>query len=278
MSRMPAHLAGSGGNGSGRRRTISSRVRSVSSAVEQVQPDAGAEPARADAEAGEPDDVDRAAAERAAPQRREAAARVDRAAPAVREADPLELREGREEVLGQPVERRRALVALGRHAAGEVVDRVVAAPEDPAVVGLAVVVEQVRDVGESLPAVPADRRALLRRQRLGHQHVVVDGHDVAPDRAHERRERAGREQRAAREHATPGRLGAHARAVAASAVTGVPSQIRAPAASAARARPQHSRAGSTSAETSRVHSPPRYVGEFTCARTAGPSSSSASQP
>ena len=114
VSRIPAQRAGSGGNGSGRRRTISSRVRSVSAPSSRSSADARAEAARADAEAGEADDVDRAAAERPAPQRREAAAGVDRAAPAVREAEPLELREGREEVLGEAVERGRALVALGR--------------------------------------------------------------------------------------------------------------------------------------------------------------------
>ena len=52
------------------------------------------------------------------------------------------------------------------------------------------------------------------RQRLRDEHVVVDGHDVAADRADERRERARGQQRVAGEHAAGGRLGAHPRAVA----------------------------------------------------------------
>ena len=117
-------------------------------------------------------------------------------------------------MLGQQRERRGALVALRADAAAEVVDRVVAAPEDPVVVGLAVVVELVGEVGEALAPAPADRVALRRRQRLGDEHVVVDRHDVAADRAHERREGARGQQRAAGEHAAAGRVRAHAGAVA----------------------------------------------------------------
>ena len=80
---------------------------------------------------------------------------------------------------------------------------------------LAVVVELVREVGEALAPAPADRVALGLRQRLGDQHVVVDGDDVAPDRPHERRKRARRQQRGARPHgrAAGGRR-AHAAGVA----------------------------------------------------------------
>ena len=55
----------------------------------------------------------------------------------------------------------------------------------------------------------------------------------------------------------------------ASAVTGVPSQIRAPAASAARASPQHSRTGSTSARRRRASTARRGTSaSSTCARIA----------
>ena len=64
--------------------------------------------------------------------------------------DALELRERREEVLGQHRERRGPLVELVAQAVAPVVDRVVAAPEDAVVLGQAVVVELVAGVADAL--------------------------------------------------------------------------------------------------------------------------------
>ena len=76
-------------------------------------------------------------------------------------------------------------------------------------------------------------------ERLGHQHVVVDRHDVAADGAHQRREGAGGQDRAARPHAAVRRRGhdAGARRVAAPS-TGVRSCSTTPSAVAASARPR----------------------------------------
>ena len=64
------------------------------------------------------------------------------------------------------------------------VDRVVAAPQDPAVGGRPVVVELVAEVADALPGRPSDRGAHALVERLGHEHVVVDRRDVPADRAH----------------------------------------------------------------------------------------------
>ena len=85
-----------------------------------------------------------------------------------------------------------------RHAA--LVDRVVAAEQDPAVVGAAVVVELVAHVADALAAGPPDRVPLRGRERLGDDDVVVDRHDVVREAAQQRRERVGREHHAAGAH------------------------------------------------------------------------------
>ena len=164
-------------------------------AVEQVERDAGAEPARSHAQPGVADRVHRPAAERAAERDAEAAAGVDRAAPRVRDRDPLERRERLQQVPLEQRERLRPPVELRVvDPVAEVVDGVVAAEQDPAVGRQAVVVELVPAVGDPLPVRPADRPALLGGERLGHERVVVDGRDEPPDRARERRIGAGGEQ------------------------------------------------------------------------------------
>ena len=198
MSWITPVRSGSGGNGSGRRRTIASAVASRRASVEQVERDPAAEAAGADAEAGVAERVGDAAAERRAEEHREAAAGVDRAAPAMAEAQALELRERREEVLRELGERRLVVVELRADRPAVAVDRVVAAPQDPAVGGQPVVVELVADVADALPAGPADRGAHALVERLGHQRVVVDRRDVAADRAHQRRVGARGQQDAAR--------------------------------------------------------------------------------
>ena len=74
-------------------------------------------------------------------------------------------------------------VELRSDPAAAMVDRVVPAPQDPVVGREPEVVELVVRVGQSLPPLPPDRRALSRRQRLGHERVVVDGHERRPEPA-----------------------------------------------------------------------------------------------
>ena len=102
-------------------------------AVEQVERHARAEARGRHAQAGVAGGVGDAAAEGGPEEHREAAAGVDRAAPAVGEAQALELRERREEVLRQRRERRLVDVVLGTDRAAPAVDGVVAAPQDPRV-------------------------------------------------------------------------------------------------------------------------------------------------
>ena len=82
---MPTAAAGSGGNGSGRLRTISSSVRSVALAGEQVEHDVAGEPRGGDAEPGESGRVGDAALAGGAEERAELRRGVDRAGPAMRE-------------------------------------------------------------------------------------------------------------------------------------------------------------------------------------------------
>ena len=72
---------GSGGNGNGRLRTISSSVRGVGVAVEQVEAHVGGEPRRADTQPGEPVDVGHPAAAGQPPVRAEPGVGVDRRRP-----------------------------------------------------------------------------------------------------------------------------------------------------------------------------------------------------
>src|SRR5580692_1462463 len=125
------------------------------------------------------------------PERAEAAARVDRAAPSVREAEPLELREGGEEVAGKLVEGPRALFELETDAIPEVVDGVVAAPENSRVRGEPVVVELVAAVADALPVCPADGRPLRAREWFGDEHIVVHRKGERPEPAQERPVRIG---------------------------------------------------------------------------------------
>jgi hypothetical protein len=112
------------------------------------------------------------------------------------EANALQLREGLEEVARQQREGGGPLFQLSCDGVAVVVYGVIAAPQDPVVVGQPVVVKLVGGVEQALPATPAERRHSLRRQRLGHQHVVVHGCDVAADVADQRREAVGGEHHA----------------------------------------------------------------------------------
>ena len=72
-------------------------------------------------------------------------------------------------------------------AVARVVDRVVAAPQDAPVLRRPVVVELVARVADALAPAPADRRPLRVRERLGHEDVVVHGHDVVREPSQQRR-------------------------------------------------------------------------------------------
>src|SRR4029453_18678880 len=115
-----------------------------------------AETAPPHTEAREPDHVDGAAAVGASERHAEAAARVDRSAPPVGEANALELREGGDEVAGQRLESLRPLVEVRAEAVAKGVDGVVTAPEDPVVARQPVVVELIAGVGGPLPVLPPD--------------------------------------------------------------------------------------------------------------------------
>ena len=85
------------------------------------------------------------------------------------EAEPLELREGLEEVLGEHVVGLGPLLEGRVDPAAVVVDRVVPAPQDPVVAGEPVVVELVAAVADALrgpasrsrPAAPADSGSVI---------------------------------------------------------------------------------------------------------------------
>ena len=143
--------------------------------VREVEGGARTEAACADAEAGEADDVHRPPAERLPEGHAEAAARVDCTAPPVREPDSLQLREGGEEVPGQHLEGLRPLVEMRPQAVAEVVDGVVAAPEDAVVARQPVVMELVAGVGGALAVLPTHRRRAAPRK-------------AAPSRARSRRQ------------------------------------------------------------------------------------------
>ena len=133
--------------------------------VEQVERDVGAEPGRRDAEAGVAQGVGHASVVRRPEERREPGARVDDAGPAVREPEPLELRERREE-LGREQVVGAALLEAAVDPAAEAVDRVVPAPQDPVVAGQPVVVEQVRRRRRRPAGRPSRPTPSARRQRL----------------------------------------------------------------------------------------------------------------
>ena len=162
-SRRPASAAARAGTGSAARSRAGAagdprRGRRMKSRTTPRGPAAGP-----DAQPRVAERVGHAAAHRLAERDREPRGRVDRAAPAVREA------RGRRAAgtPGRTAPRAcskvcRSLVELRRDPAAEVVDRVVAAPQDPVVGGEPEVVELVVRVGQALAPRPADRLPLRR--------------------------------------------------------------------------------------------------------------------
>ena len=136
-------------------------------------------------------------------ERAEPGAGVDHSRPAVREPDALELRERRGEVPGQGLEGLGPVVVTGVDRAAVVVDRVVPAPQDPAVRGEPVVVELVAGVGDPDARVPPQCRELLLGERLGRQHVVIDRHHPPGVAAQRPGEDVGREHHVLRPHHSP---------------------------------------------------------------------------
>ena len=116
----------------------------------------------------------------------------------MRESHTVELREGGEEVACELVEGGAALLELDVDAVAEVVDGVVAAPENPRVGGQTVVVKLIAAVADALSMRPADRCQLRGRQWLGDEHVVVDGEDERTQPREQRPIRIGRQRHAAR--------------------------------------------------------------------------------
>ncbi len=164
VMRTASHRSGSGGNGSGLRRTIASPVRSVRRPSSRSSATAGPEAGRGHAEPGVADGIGHASTEGRAEDRGEAAGRVDRAAPAMAEAETLELREGLRRSARRAVRWEASFCSrLGVDPTAEVIDRVVATPQDAPVVGGSVVVEEVARIGHALAFGPADRSPLRRR-------------------------------------------------------------------------------------------------------------------
>ena len=176
-------------------------------AVEQIEHDLGPEPRRGHAETRVAEAVRHLPLHGGAPELAEAGRGVDHPAPRVAELHAGQLREGGEEVLGQLRPRLRALLELLRHLAAEVVDGVVATPQDPVVLREPVVVELVGHVGEALSAHPTDRRPLVRRQGLRRERVVVDRRDVVLHAPQQRREGVGAQRDLARADTAEGRRG-----------------------------------------------------------------------
>ena len=106
-------------------------------------------------------------------------------------------------MLGQRRERLLVDVVAGINRTAVAVDGLVAAPEDPIVVGQSVIVEPVAGVADPLPVPPADLIELLTRERLADQHVVVDRDDVAAELPAQRRKRVGGEQDPGRTDLSP---------------------------------------------------------------------------
>ena len=111
---MPIAAAGSGGKGSGRSRTMRSDGALGRDAVEQVEHHLAGEAGRGDTETGETGRVRDLVLAGAAEERAEPRARVDRTRPAMREPQALELREHREEVARELLERLGAVLVLRR--------------------------------------------------------------------------------------------------------------------------------------------------------------------
>ena len=171
---------------------------------------------------------------------------------------PSSCGEGLEEVLGQPQERLRVAVQPVVGAPAVVVDRVVAAPEDPPVVGHPVVVEQVAGVGRRRAGRPS------RRPRAAPRSAARSS---ARSRRPARRTTTAGAAAAGRRW-SPAPPGAPSAARTASGAPCRRRRTRAPARGCSRGSaprgcrqaarsPQASRAGSTIATPSRSSTPPR---------------------
>ena len=237
MSATPPKRSGSGGKGSGRRAHEREPHERRVASVGEVERDLGAEARGADAEARVAHGVGYAPAERRAEEREEAAAGVDRAAPAVREADPVELRERLEEVLGEHAERRVALVEMARRrrcASGRSRrSRRRGCGRRPSAGSSGTGCRRPSGPGGSpsraRPAAPP--RAARSRARSRRPAACAAG------RSAERRVCAGREHARRARTRPPGQSRTTRPAPRAARATGEPSQIRTPSSSTARRKP-----------------------------------------
>ena len=157
----------------------------------------------------------------------------------------------------QPGERLGVAVEPVGHLVAEVVDRVVAAPQDAVVRCEPVVVELVARVGDALAALPADRRELVGGQRLGDQRVVADRDDVGAQPAEQGGEGVGAEGDVAGGTTPYAVCSPSPDPVSSTESTAEFSKIRTPTRRQACLRPPASRAGSTIATPERSSRPPR---------------------
>jgi hypothetical protein len=89
--------------------------------------------------------------------------------------DVAQCGEGLVELFGQPIEALGPLRQFFITGAANIINCIVAAPENPVVGRLAQIVKLVPSVGNAITTVPADRLQLRFAPRLTDQYVVVDG-------------------------------------------------------------------------------------------------------
>ena len=135
-------------------------------------------------------------------------------APTMTEPQTLELGEGLEKSLGEAFKALRALLMTGLDASAEMINGIVAAPENSIVGGQPVVVKLVGLIAEPLTILPAKGGELIAAEGFGHEHVVPDRNRCSLHTSDRSLERVGRQQTLA--CAYPPRFGAnlHPRAMA----------------------------------------------------------------
>src|SRR5919197_1140968 len=152
--------------------------------VHEVERGPRSPPRGANAEARVAHGVRDLASQPGAEEHGEAAARIDGTGPCMGEPYALELGEHLEELSRQHRVRRLAALELRPNVVAEVVDRVIAAPEDPVVPRQAEVVKLVAQLEDPLPIPPPDTAQSLGSKRFGDEYVVVHRDDVPADLPH----------------------------------------------------------------------------------------------
>src|SRR5438552_10901356 len=152
-------------------RQIEERARTVERPVRQ---DLAGQVGARDPLAGVAEPVDDAPAVRRTEERDEAQRGADRPAPGVRELQVAQGGKVPDEAGPQLGVMPLGMIATRVDAVAAIISRLARAEEDSVVGGQPVVLEEGAGVADALAAPPADRRALLRRERIADQDVVVE--------------------------------------------------------------------------------------------------------